>query len=302
MLIFGWTIPLNFVHVCLCCLFWNNNPYAGQFQGIFHHLMIWCNVSPSTSGNVAAQDETMSLSAVEMSSALEAEETANHPSPFVNISAIVCDHSYLAACFGSLVDNALVYISGFVFDKQAVLWCVPCLLGDRGCTCIIWSELPLAYTEKQWRTHDSFWRYREGGQISWVVYLPVVIIGESCQSLLDQSVCPSWDWFRGCVFSRGAHSGTQFGIETIIFCSCVISCVCHPQTKNGPHWNTKWNTLKLQLNKKSCAKQFCSMGFSSHPLFCKRMFYGCNCKCFTGAIEDDLIIIFVIVWSIQWGK
>ncbi|XDV25816.1 hypothetical protein PO909_029667 [Leuciscus waleckii] len=49
--------------------------------------------------------------AVEMSSAETAEE---HPSPFANISALVCDHSHLPTRFGGLVENALVYIAGFV--------------------------------------------------------------------------------------------------------------------------------------------------------------------------------------------
>ena len=35
-------------------------------------------------------------------------------SPFLNISALVGDHSYLPTRFGALVDNALVYIAGFV--------------------------------------------------------------------------------------------------------------------------------------------------------------------------------------------
>ncbi|ROL42258.1 hypothetical protein DPX16_18180 [Anabarilius grahami] len=63
-----------------------NNPSACQFHA-------------SSTGNVAAQDHTVSLSAVEMSSAETAEE---HPSPFANIR------------FGGLVENALVYIAGIV--------------------------------------------------------------------------------------------------------------------------------------------------------------------------------------------
>ena len=77
--------------------------------------MVRCGVSPSESGNVAAQDETVSLSAADVHSALMAEEEL--PSPFVNISAVICDHSYLPTRFGGLVDNALVYISGFVVRK-----------------------------------------------------------------------------------------------------------------------------------------------------------------------------------------
>lgn len=60
---------------------------------------------------MAAQDGTVSLSAVEMSSAESAEEL---DPPFVNIAAIMCDHSYLPMRFGGLVDTTLVYISGFV--------------------------------------------------------------------------------------------------------------------------------------------------------------------------------------------
>ncbi|KAG2463144.1 FETUB protein, partial [Polypterus senegalus] len=92
---------------------WNNNPSAGQFQAIFRCLMVRCGAFPSTSGNVAAQDETVSLSAVEMSSTPAAAEE-EMPSPFANIPAIVCDHSYLPTHFGGLVENALVYISGSV--------------------------------------------------------------------------------------------------------------------------------------------------------------------------------------------
>lgn len=60
---------------------------------------------------MAAQDDTVSLSAVEMSSAETAEEL---PNMFVNFAAIVSDHSYLPLRFGVLVDSALVYIAGFV--------------------------------------------------------------------------------------------------------------------------------------------------------------------------------------------
>ncbi|MEQ2161317.1 hypothetical protein GOODEAATRI_008465, partial [Goodea atripinnis] len=69
---------------------WNNNPSASQFQAIFCRLMVRCGVSPSEPGNVAARVDTLSLCAVEISSAETAKE---HPSPFTNISAVVCDHS-----------------------------------------------------------------------------------------------------------------------------------------------------------------------------------------------------------------
>lgn len=58
---------------------WNNNPSACQFQAIFCLLMVRCGVSPSKTGNVAAQDDTVSQSAVEMSSAETAEEKQKPP-------------------------------------------------------------------------------------------------------------------------------------------------------------------------------------------------------------------------------
>ncbi|XP_059932034.1 uncharacterized protein LOC132475066 [Gadus macrocephalus] len=103
---------------------WNNNPTAGQFQGIFHKLIMYrCGVKPVDSGNVRGQDATVtlsaehytrvSLSAAEMSSA-DAATAEELVSPFLNISALVGNHSYLPTRFGALVDNALVYIAGFV--------------------------------------------------------------------------------------------------------------------------------------------------------------------------------------------
>lgn len=55
-------------------------------------------------------------------------ETAEElPPPFVNFAALMCDHSYLPTRFGGLVDNALVYIAGFVV-RQVLrrLSCVVC--------------------------------------------------------------------------------------------------------------------------------------------------------------------------------
>lgn len=63
---------------------------------------------------MAALDNTVALSAVVMSSA---ESIEQHPSPFINIPALVSDHSYLPSRFGGLVENALVYIAGFVVRK-----------------------------------------------------------------------------------------------------------------------------------------------------------------------------------------
>lgn len=104
---------MKVLYVCVFSGGWNNNPSAGQFQAIFRHLMVRCGVSPSTSGNVVVRDDTVFLSALETSS-LETEETGELPSPFANVPAILCDHSYLPTRFGGLVDNVVVYIAGFV--------------------------------------------------------------------------------------------------------------------------------------------------------------------------------------------
>ncbi|XP_053293829.1 uncharacterized protein LOC128454430 isoform X2 [Pleuronectes platessa] len=104
---------------------WNNNPNASQFKYIFRKLMARCGVVKPCRGNVTAQDETesllavidtsTSLSAVDMSFAAGGEEDL--PSPFADIPALVHDHSYLPVRFDGLVDNALVYISGFVVRR-----------------------------------------------------------------------------------------------------------------------------------------------------------------------------------------
>ncbi|KAI2660034.1 DNA transposase THAP9 isoform X1 [Labeo rohita] len=87
--------------------------------------MARCGVVKPCRGNFTAQDETetlpavidtsTSLSAVDMSSAAGGEEDL--PSPFADIPALVHDHSYLPVRFNGLVDNALVYISGFVVRR-----------------------------------------------------------------------------------------------------------------------------------------------------------------------------------------
>ncbi|CAL8267137.1 unnamed protein product [Boreogadus saida] len=92
---------------------WNNNPTAGQFQGIFRKLMCRCGVKPVDSGNMRGQDATItmsadyytrvSLSAAEMSSA-DAATSEELVSPFLNMSALVGDHSYLPTRFGGLVE------------------------------------------------------------------------------------------------------------------------------------------------------------------------------------------------------
>lgn len=84
----------------ITCLFyiqgdWNNNSSASQFQAIFRRLVVRCGVLPSETGNVAVQDETVCLAAVEMSSPKIADE---QPSPIANI--LVTDHTCLHGLAG----------------------------------------------------------------------------------------------------------------------------------------------------------------------------------------------------------
>ncbi|CAL8348355.1 unnamed protein product [Boreogadus saida] len=77
----------------------------------------------SVLGNGTAQDETESLSAViDTSTSLSAVDMSSLagedlPSPFADIPALVPDHSNLPVRYDGLVDNALVYISGFVVRR-----------------------------------------------------------------------------------------------------------------------------------------------------------------------------------------
>lgn len=182
----------------------------------------------------------MSLSAVEMSSALLAEETEELPSPFVNISAIVCDHSYLPTRFGGLVDNALVYISGFVvrqiLRKLSCDVCRVSLVTDAVSASFDQSYhllplknkgglmIPSEGTVKVVRSAERFIRQSSSGQAVRV-------------SLINQFVraeIGSED-----VFSLGEHiQEMQFGIDNHHFVLLSL-VVCLPQTKAAPHCQTE---------------------------------------------------------------
>ncbi|KAL1023711.1 hypothetical protein UPYG_G00044960 [Umbra pygmaea] len=83
---------------------------------LFRRIMVRCGIAPGKTGNVQAQDDTMCLSAVDMSSVVPAEDDDDNiaSSPFEQITGVLLDHSYLATSFGCLTENALVYIAGFV--------------------------------------------------------------------------------------------------------------------------------------------------------------------------------------------
>lgn len=140
---------------------------------------------------MAAQDGTMSLSAAENAEELDL--------PFVDIAAIMCDHSYLPTRFGGLVDNALVYISGFVVQQVLrKLSCDVC----RGS--LVKDAIPTSFDEsyhlfilknKGWLMIPS-----DGTIMVLRAAERVVCQFQTGQALKVDTCCPGRHWHRGCVF------------------------------------------------------------------------------------------------------
>lgn len=149
----------------------------------------------------------MALSAFEMSFSPGVEETEELPSPFANIPAIVCDHSYLPTCFGSLVDNALVYISGFVVRQ--VLKCLSC---DMCRGSLVSDAIPPSFDQSYHLLtlkNKGVLMIPSEGTVKVVrsAFHLAVNITTSRQSGLDQSVCLAEIGSEDVFFSWGAHSG-----------------------------------------------------------------------------------------------
>ncbi|XP_078018867.1 uncharacterized protein LOC144458909 [Epinephelus lanceolatus] len=214
--------------------------------------MVRCGVSSSSSGNVAAQDETVSLSAFEMSSSPTAEETEELPSPFANIPAIVCDHSYLPTHFGGLVDNALVYISGFVVRQiLKKLSCDVC----RGS--LVTDAVPTSFDQSY---HLLTLKNKGGLMIPSEGTVRVVRSAERFirQSTLGQAALISeFVWAEigseDVFFLRGHIQETQFGIDNYHF--VLMSLIVSVFHKLRLHHIAKLKTLQLQsgnTRKKLC--------------------------------------------------
>lgn len=184
---------------------------------------------------MVAQDDTLSLSAVEMPSALPtAYEEPLSLSNFV--------WPYLPTVpmnFSGLVDN-----QGLSFDR---FW--------ENCS-VMCAELPLAYSEKM--KINSFWRYSGGSQIRWGIYWPL-IISAGCQSVLDQWVCPEIGSKK--VFSlRENIQETVWNWQHHFLLLTFVLSVFHILR---PHHTTILNTLKLQRNNSW------NISVSRVGLFCK---------------------------------
>ncbi|RVE64488.1 hypothetical protein OJAV_G00126380 [Oryzias javanicus] len=240
---------------------WNNNPTAGQFQGIFRRMMVRCGVSPSRSGNVATRDETVSLSASDMHCALMSEEDL--PSPFVNVSAFLCDHSYLPTRFGGLVDNALVYISGYVvrkiLKKLSCEVCRPSLV-----TAAVPSSFDQSYHLLHLRNNGGLVVPSEG-TVKVVRAAERVIRRNSTEQGVSVSMVNRFvraEIGLEDVFLLGEHiTETQFGIDNHHF--MLMSYVVSVFHKVRLHHMAKMTTLEFQSasTRKKLSKQVLFQGF-----------------------------------------
>ncbi len=229
-------------NVCIVCLFyiqggWNNSPSASQFQAIFRRLMVRCGVSPSETGNVAAQDEAVCLAAVEMSSTETPEE---HPSPSANISAVVSDHSYLPTRFGGLVENALVYIAGFV------VWQILRKLSCDVCRAsLVRDAVPSSFDEN----YHLLTPKNRGGLV--IPSQGTVKVLRAAERVIRQAstrqapklstvtyIVREGDWNGGCFSPWGTHWGDTVWHRQPSFQLVVIGCVCVSEDKATPHWQT----------------------------------------------------------------
>ncbi|KAL2099437.1 hypothetical protein ACEWY4_005917 [Coilia grayii] len=235
----------------------NNNPTARQFQAIFRRLMVRCGVSASETGNVAALDNIVSLSAVEMSSVEAVEE---HPSPFANISAIVSDHSYLPTQFGGLVENALVYIAGFVVKQ---------IFRKLSCNVCRWSLVRDAVPASVDGNFHLLTLKNNGGLV--IPSLGTVKVIRVSEKVIRQSRAPKvaavLHIVRGeigteDVFRLGEHiEETQFGIDN--HHSDLLSSVVSVFHKIRLHHTAKYACLELQKDstRKKLHKTILFQGF-----------------------------------------
>lgn len=214
--------------------------------------MVRCGVSPSGLGNVVAQDDTVSLSAVEMSSVGTEEEL---PPPFVNFAAVMADHSYLPTRFGALVDNALVYISGFVVRQ--ILRSLSC---DVCRASLVRDAIPPCHDENY---HLLVLNNNGGLMIPSVGVVKVVRAAERVIRQGHSGLAPQGSVVlhmvrevlgTGDVFLLGEHiSDTQFGIDN--HHSNLVKLVVSAFLKIRMHHIAKNITLKHQSG--STRKKVC---------------------------------------------
>lgn len=212
--------------------------------------MVRCGIAPGGRGNVQAQDDTICLSAIDMSSVVPADDDDNiAPSPFEQVSGVVLDQSYLPTSFGALTENALVYIAGFVVRQvMKKLTCDVCCrslvstavpsLGDHYHLLTLRNNggllIPSYGTVKVIRSAEH--RIRQASNI--------LSAAHQCSERLLKRVVKA-DIGSQDIFDLGNHSTeTQDGIDNHHYSliSRIVSCFY----KLRQHHVAKVHTLKLQ--------------------------------------------------------
>ena len=110
------------VNFTLCVLFitggWNNNPTVLHFKAAFRRLIAHAGASTSgDSGNVTTQDTTQLIQGSSVTYVPPDAVREDATSALVDDRLVLHDHSYIGERLGSLIDNILVYIAGYVVRK-----------------------------------------------------------------------------------------------------------------------------------------------------------------------------------------
>ncbi len=116
---------------------WNNNPTVGQFTAIFRRLLARCGVEAGSTGNVVAPDNTAFVTATSAFDFIHS--TDEEVQPFIEDDLFdQRQYSFESKCLNALIENAVVYIAGWVVFK--VLKALNCDVCRQS---LVTTELPL---------------------------------------------------------------------------------------------------------------------------------------------------------------
>lgn len=116
---------------------WNNNPTALQFQSTFRRVLARCGATSSVTGNVVQLDDTILVGSSTADNSLPNDDDEDI-SPFTDdFTAVDVDHDYCSPRLDSLVENVVVYVSGWVVRK--VMKQLDC---DQCRECLVTTSLP----------------------------------------------------------------------------------------------------------------------------------------------------------------
>jgi len=101
---------------------WNNNPNAGEFQGVLRCMLYRCGMESLANANVTAQDSTAVISVMTVNSFADdgmddVEDATDGATSASDDSCLIHDHAYISPVLNPLVQNALVHIASWVAQK-----------------------------------------------------------------------------------------------------------------------------------------------------------------------------------------